>query len=332
MPDSHPLITALGAALDARRDLIAQLHAEGTDAYRLFHGTVEGRPGLTVDRYGSLILTQSFHGPLSQADEEALEAFYLEAFPDTDHVYNDRSHANSRVSNPLPPERLVRAEALREFSELGVKYNVQARHGGQDPWLFLDLRAARRRIMAEAPEKSVLNVFAYTCGVGVAAAKAGARHVVNVDFAESSLSVGKANARLNTLPFRPRFVKSDAFAAMRQLSGIGQPKMVRGKHLPPFPAWTSTASIWCSSTRPATPRARSEWWTWSMTTLPCSSPPCCAPTRAARWCAATTWPRWSVRRGRISWYAAPKRPAAKSAGWNGSSRKRTFPAATATRP
>lgn len=236
MPDSHPLLTALGAALDARRDLIAQLHAEGTDAYRLFHGTVEGRPGLTVDRYGSLILTQSFHGPLSQADEEALEAFYLEAFPDTDHVYNDRSHANSRVSNPLPPERLVRAEALREFSELGVKYNVQARHGGQDPWLFLDLRAARRRIMAEAPEKSVLNVFAYTCGVGVAAAKAGARHVVNVDFAESSLSVGKANARLNTLPFRPRFVKSDAFAAMRQLSGIGQPKMVRGKHLPPFPA------------------------------------------------------------------------------------------------
>ena len=69
MPDSRPLITALGAALDARRDLIARLHAEGTDAYRLFHGTVEGRPGLTVDRYGSLILTQSFHGPLSQADE-----------------------------------------------------------------------------------------------------------------------------------------------------------------------------------------------------------------------------------------------------------------------
>ncbi|MBL8459740.1 MAG: hypothetical protein JNM92_10295, partial [Zoogloea sp.] len=71
MPDSHSLIALLCGALDARRSLIAQLHAEGTDAYRLFHGTVEGRPGLTVDRYGSLILTQSFHGPLSQADEEA---------------------------------------------------------------------------------------------------------------------------------------------------------------------------------------------------------------------------------------------------------------------
>ena len=235
MSDTPTLISALGHALDARQGLITQLHAEGTDAYRLFHGTVEGRPGLTVDRYGSLILVQSFHGPLATDDETAVAAFYQGAFAGTDVIYNDRSHANSRVSNPLPPEQLARAEALREFSELGVKFNVQARHAGQDPWLFLDLRAARRRIMAEAPGKSLLNVFAYTCGVGVAAAHAGARHVVNVDFAESSLSVGKANARLNTLATRPRFVKSDAFAAMRQLSGIGQPKMVRGKHLPPFP-------------------------------------------------------------------------------------------------
>lgn len=235
MSDTPTLISALGHALDARQGLITQLHAEGTDAYRLFHGTVEGRPGLTVDRYGSLTLVQSFHGPLAADDETAVAAFYQGAFAGTDVIYNDRSHANSRVSNPLPPEQLARAEALREFSELGVKFNVQARHAGQDPWLFLDLRAARRRIMAEAPGKSLLNVFAYTCGVGVAAAHAGARHVVNVDFAESSLSVGKANARLNTLATRPRFVKSDAFAAMRQLSGIGQPKMVRGKHLPPFP-------------------------------------------------------------------------------------------------
>lgn len=235
MSDTPTLISALGHALDARQSLIPQLHAEGTDAYRLFHGTVEGRPGLTADRYGSLILVQSFHGPLATDDEAAVAAFYQSAFAGTDVIYNDRSHANSRVSNPLPPEQLARAEALREFSELGVKFNVQARHAGQDPWLFLDLRAARRRIMAEAPGKSLLNVFAYTCGVGVAAAHAGARHVVNVDFAESSLSVGKANARLNTLATRPRFVKSDAFAAMRQLSGLGQPKMVRGKHLPPFP-------------------------------------------------------------------------------------------------
>lgn len=234
-PCSTSLTAMLGAAFEARQPLMARLLAEGTDAYRLFHGTVEGRPGLTVDRYGSLVLVQSFHSPLNNEEEAEVEAFYAAALPGVDVIYNDRSHANSRIANPLPPERLARAEALREFSELGVKYHVQARHQGQDPWLFLDLRAARRRVMAEAPGKSVLNVFAYTCGVGVAAARAGAAHVVNVDFAESSLSVGKANARLNELPIRVRFVKSDAFAALRQYSGIGQPKLVRGKRMPPFP-------------------------------------------------------------------------------------------------
>ena len=229
------LSPSLERALDARRELIARLEAEQTNAYRLFHGTVEGRPGLTVDHYGKLILVQSFHDTLPASQLAEVEAFYAAAFPGSELIYNDRSPANSRIANAVPPDRKELATTRREFSELGVKYWVQARHDGQDPWLFLDLRAARRRVMAEAEGKSVLNVFAYTCGVGIAAAKAGARHVVNVDFAESSLTVGRDNAKLNDLPVRPRFVKSDAFAAMRQLAGIGQAKMVRGKRMPPFP-------------------------------------------------------------------------------------------------
>ena len=229
------LSPSLERALDARRELIARLEAEQTNAYRLFHGTVEGRPGLTVDHYGQLILVQSFHATLPASQLAEIEAFYAAAFPGSELIYNDRSPANSRIANAVPPDRKELATTRREFSELGVKYWVQARHDGQDPWLFLDLRAARRRVMAEAAGKSVLNVFAYTCGVGIAAAKAGARHVVNVDFAESSLTVGRDNAKLNDLPVRPRFVKSDAFAAMRQLAGIGQAKMVRGKRMPPFP-------------------------------------------------------------------------------------------------
>ena len=232
---SSSLTDLLAAALAARAPLIAQLAAEHTDAWRLFHGTVEGAPGITVDRYGAVLLAQTFHRPLTVEQLAVLEAFYAQALPGLPLVWNDRSGKNSRIANTLPPEQQALAEQPSEFSELGVRYRFQARHAGQDPWLFLDLRAARRRVMQEAEGKSLLNVFAYTCGVGIAAAKAGARHVVNVDFAESSLAVGKDNARLNELPIRVRFIKSDAFAALRQFAGIGQPKMVRGKHLPPFP-------------------------------------------------------------------------------------------------
>ena len=233
MSDSHSGL--LAAAIDARAELLTRLHAEQTDAYRLFHGSVEGVPGLTVDRYGDLVLVQSFHQPLEPDDLAAIKVFYGEAFPGLALIYNDRSEANSRIRNPLTPQRLVIAQTPRVANELGVSYRIQARHEGQDPWLFLDLRAGRRRVMAEIAGKSLLNLFAYTCGVGIAAAKAGARFVVNVDFAESGLKIGKENARLNELPIRPRFVHSDVFAALRQFSGLGQPERVRGKRLPPFP-------------------------------------------------------------------------------------------------
>lgn len=228
-------IARLAAAFAARADLMTRLNAEQTNAYRLFHGSVEGVPGLTVDRYGDLILAQSFHNTLTANDLAALDAFYGEALPGLVVVYNDRSQGNSRIANPLEGDRKVAAHAPRVIHELGVAYHFQARHAGQDPWLFLDLRAGRRRVMAEAAGRSALNLFAYTCGVGIAAAKAGARFVVNVDFAESSLKVGKDNARLNDLPIRPRFIQSDVFPALRQFAGLGQPEVVRRKRLPPFP-------------------------------------------------------------------------------------------------
>jgi 23S rRNA (cytosine1962-C5)-methyltransferase len=232
---SQQLTDLLQAAFATRQPLIERLHGEDTNAYRLFNGSTENRPGLTVDRYGDLLLIQTFHEPLDGHDRVAIERFYADALPDQVAIYNDRSGANSRVANPLPAEVLAEAQKEREFHEMGIRYLVQGRHAGQDPWLFLDMRAGRRRVMQEAAGNSVLNLFAYTCGVGIAAAKAGAAHVVNVDFAESSLKIGKQNARLNDLPIRLRFVHSDAFAAMRQLAGIGQPGMVRGKKMPAFP-------------------------------------------------------------------------------------------------
>lgn len=231
------LADALAGALERRADLMPRLHGESTDAYRLFHGTVEGRPGLTVDRYGDLLLVQSFHETLADEDVDALQSFYDEALPGLILVYNDRSRGNSRVANALPPQQMEAAVARREVHELGVTYLIQARHEGQDPWLFLDLRAGRRRVMRDAAGKSMLNLFAYTCGVGVAAAKAGARSVLNVDFAERSLAIGRENANLNDLPIQMRFTKSDVFAAVRQLAGIGQAKRVRGKLMPAFPTF-----------------------------------------------------------------------------------------------
>lgn len=229
----------LASALENRTDLVARLHAEDTDSYRLFHGTAEGWPGLTVDRYGDLLLVQSFHQALTPEQLSAIEGFYAKELPALIAIYNDRSQANSRIRNPLPAERQQVAAQPRTARELGVRYRVQARHEGQDPWLFLDMRAGRRHIMQNAAGKSLLNLFAYTCSIGTAATVAGARAVVNIDFAGGGLAIGEQNAELNQQgsppSIQPEFIKSDVFPAVRQLAGIGQPEFVRGKRMPGFP-------------------------------------------------------------------------------------------------
>lgn len=225
------------AAYDTRSTLLERLHLEGTNAYRLFHGTNEGVPGLTVDRYGELLLVQSFHQSLSEIDLQVIKDVYSELLTSPFiFVYNDRSSANSRYSNRLVEGEREEANRSFVFQELGVNYAVKARHKGQDPYLFLDFRAARRYVLANSQNSDVLNLFSYTCGMGICAGVGGAKDVVNVDFAESSLAIGAENARLNHLDDTSiQFIQADFFTAARQMAGLPV-AMRRGRqsHVPKY--------------------------------------------------------------------------------------------------
>ena len=227
------MISQLQQALANRTGLLEQLHDENTDCYRLFHGTNEGCAGLTVDRYGPQLLVQTFHEPIDQAEAESILQVTEQALAESlQLVYNDRSQKNSRRVDERQLDNL-------EYTghELGVKYLVKGKHQGQDPLLFLDMRAGRRWVQQNAANKSVLNLFSYTCGVGVVAASAGANRVLNVDFSTRSLDVGRHNARLNGLSEdQISFFQSDFFTAAKQLAGIPIKQRVgRGRKPKSFP-------------------------------------------------------------------------------------------------
>ncbi|WP_122240579.1 class I SAM-dependent rRNA methyltransferase [Pseudomonas syringae] len=213
---------ALSVALDNRQALLDQLHGQGTDCYRLFHGSQEGASGLTIDRYGPQLLVQSFH---TRLDRDALLALHEQVNTrlglDTLLVYNDRSQGNSRVDRH---DTVYKAEdaalADRVGHEWGLNYRVRGRHAGQDPLLFLDLRNTRGWVKQHSAGKSVLNLFAYTCGVGLSAAAGGASEVCNLDFAEGNLAVGRENGALNPQLPPMQFIQSDYFPAIRQLAGL----------------------------------------------------------------------------------------------------------------
>jgi 23S rRNA (cytosine1962-C5)-methyltransferase len=207
----------IAGALERRRPLLERLTAEGTDCCRLFHGIAEGRPGLAIDRYGPILLLQTWREPLDVRDVDRARA-EVEGVLGANFtaVWNHRAKARGvpfdRFHDPEIPE-------APEGRELGLRYDVRPRHRGLDPLLFLDLRVGRRRIRASSRGKSVLNLFAYTCAAGMAAAAGGAREVWNVDFSEGSLEIGRENFVRNALP-AATFVAEDAIAVSRQLGGL----------------------------------------------------------------------------------------------------------------
>ena len=230
------LSQSLNAALERRRPLLSELRGQGTDCYRLFHGTQEGAPGLTVDRYGPQLLVQSFHQPLATDELLTLAEQCTQTLQQPlQLVYNDRSSNHSRVERSGAVYVAAEAALVDMIGhEWGLNYRVRGRHAGQDPLLFLDLRNARGWVKQHSAGKSVLNLFAYTCGVGLCAAAGGASRVLNLDFAESNLAVGRENGLLNpTLPAMD-FLQSDYFPAIRQLAGLSISQR-RGHKLPSYP-------------------------------------------------------------------------------------------------
>lgn len=205
----------LTRALEGRADLITDLGSELTDCYRMFHGAAEGRPGLTIDRYGPVLLAQTWAEALS---DDELKVF-LDAAGDLTPVYNHRKKpVDFQAHFPVEPFDAV-------GQELGMTYDVSPRHRGQDPLLFLDFRAARRRVRLEARGRSVLNLFAYTCTMGQIAHSADASFVLNIDFATSSLEVGRSNVARNHPGSGPlEFFQSDCLPALWQLAGKPLPR------------------------------------------------------------------------------------------------------------
>ena len=227
---------SLREALARRQPLLTELHGQGTDCYRLFHGSQEGAPGLTVDRYGPQLLVQSFHQPLLLNELLSLtEACNAALQVPLQLVYNDRSGNHSRVDRSDPVYSATPSALEDQIGhEWDLNYRVRGRHPGQDPLLFLDLRNTRGWIKQHSAGKSVLNLFAYTCGAGLCAAAGGARRVLNLDFAEGNLAVGRENGMLNPNLPPMDFLQSDYFPAIRQLAGLPINQR-RGHKLPNYP-------------------------------------------------------------------------------------------------
>lgn len=212
-------VKALQAALETRQEWLTLVENTNTDCVRLLHGTVEGAPGTTVDRYGPVLLIQTWRDPMEPGEIDAMHAVVDTVIPGLTAVWNNRqSGRRGGKARDFAEDHTVSLPDAMVGHEEGLVFDVNPRHRGRDPLLFLDFRAGRRHIREFSPGKSVLNLFSYTCGMGVAAAVADADEVLNVDFSASALAVGERNANLNGLVVPS--LQGDCLPVMRQFAGL----------------------------------------------------------------------------------------------------------------
>ena len=99
---------------------------------------------------------------------------------------------------PKAPKRVVYGELPVESfaNESGLRYHL-ALDRNQNHGFFLDMKPGRDWVRDNAAGKRILNLFAYTCSLSVAAIAGGAAEVINLDMASRALATGRRNHQLN---------------------------------------------------------------------------------------------------------------------------------------
>ena len=190
-----------------------------TTGYRLLHGENDAFPGLALDNYAKTFVVKLYSAAwiphlqdllplwINLNPERIIVRLSRELARQPEHLHGLED--GTRLSGPPPEGTLL-------FTENGLTFEV-------DPWrghktgFYLDQRENRARVEGLASGASLLNVFAYTGGFSVYAARGGATAITSIDQSQPALKAAKRNLTHNSLTTRHTPLVGDAFTHMTQL-------------------------------------------------------------------------------------------------------------------
>ena len=216
---SEFIISLFEKALAARGTIFDPLHES---AFRLFNGFYEGYPDLVVDLYAQTILFHNYSDTPEQTASLIQEAqeFYKNRLP-----WLKAGIVKTRNSKSIEDKRgkiLFGNEVDRKISEHNIWYSIDLTLN-QDASFYLDTRNLRKWISENVKGKTVLNAFAYTGSLGVAATAGRASHIIQLDRNKPFLNVAKESYSLNTFPIHKQdFIASDFFAQVAKFKRTGE--------------------------------------------------------------------------------------------------------------
>jgi 23S rRNA (cytosine1962-C5)-methyltransferase len=166
---------------------------EETTAYRLFNSEADGLSGLTIDRFNQTCVVASSAYWVELNRELIIEALQ-NLFPTDQIIW-------------LPQSKPLGQDGWKQITVQEKHYNTQVLEAGviyevefaqaQKTGLFLDQRENHQRIAQLSKGKNVLDLYCYSGGFALHAAKAGALKVTAVDSSAQAITQAQKNAELN---------------------------------------------------------------------------------------------------------------------------------------
>ena len=198
-----------------------QVAERGESASRLVFTESDGLSGLIVDRYGEYLVVQATSLAIGQRLEMIQAILFDLLKPRGILLRTDKSMAKLEGAELIEGHYWgQQPEGPLSILENGIKFQIDLCEG-QKTGFYLDQRENRRAAAAHLRGRRVLDLFCYTGGFSLAAAKlGGAKETLGIDGSKRAIAQAVANAQVNGLP-QCKFDVADAFKTLDRLSEEG---------------------------------------------------------------------------------------------------------------
>lgn len=187
---------------------------------RLIFGEADQFPGLTVDRFGDILVTQTLSRGIEMIKHMLFPLLYRVLTRDGQKIRGiyERNDVSLRAHEGLEknkgffpiPGLLIPEETATVITENGIEYAVDFENG-QKTGFFLDQKYNRQAVARLAKGRTVLDCFTHTGSFALNAAKGGAKAVHAVDISEAAVSLARENAVRNGLDGNMTFEAANVF-------------------------------------------------------------------------------------------------------------------------
>lgn len=214
----------IGYAWDYRKTVMAG----DLNCCRVIFGEADGFPGLTVDKFADILVTQTLSVGMEKL-KPVLFPLIAEILRADGHEISgifERNDVKIRELEGLEQGKGWFGDAhpdscVTEICENGVYYSVDVENG-QKTGFFLDQKYNRLAVARLAKGKRVLDCFTHTGSFALNAAMGGAEHVTAVDVSESAIEMARKNAERNGLAERMDFIAANVFDLLPELEAKGK--------------------------------------------------------------------------------------------------------------